>query len=1813
MAAVKKNLLDFGPAVVPVQEELVKASIFQETHSSAPGNTRLFTVEIQRNVSSASTTSSSSSVAPQPSGDDCDGSADVISTVSDFPFKVVTHLTSTANATNEESGERECHYAATAEEALRIYEDIYKRRATDADVPMQPISGEISSRWIGSEALRKTLLYRETYSPSESLSDEVAQLVDNVWKEAMGTLRENLSVRVETILPGQVAKAEAILHRLWHLLQRRRRYDERKEGDDEDDEDLQGREESSDADREEEEEEELEELEKEFYDLIPHKEEMRSSLLRKSNVALKLDLCQMIRDIVYISEETGWRQQPTTQAKYKALRCYIRFLEPGHPEHEKIRDLVLSTVPRATTINTLRIYAVSRPPEEEGFDRGIGNDRLLFHASKPASILGILSRGLLMPKMVVEMFDGSRRDEGLLGAGLYFGDRTSTCIQYCKNGYFSRTRMMFVNKVALGSVKDCYEVDMTLKEAPEGYSSTHGVRASVDRPSEFTEDEYVVYSTGQQCIRYLVEFSIDGDDDMVDGFDFQEEDDVEDEEPYEKIDLLDVQGCRDPVSQIDAGLVAGSGRDCVDLREVHIRGHITDLAAKITVLQVYQSTKSDGDVSEARYVFPLDDRAAVCGFEAYINGKHVIGQVKTKERAKEEFQAAVRAGHGAYLMQEEASNVFSVSIGNLPSLATVVIQITYVTELGAEDDHTVFSLLGSVAPWIRKEIQGSQLTADQQAVSGVSGRENERKESLQLSIKMASDIQRLESPTHQIKAKIGGSKATVTLQDSVKLGDGFQLLVGVADPHRPRMWQEYDPKRDSYASMAVFFPEFPAFVPIVDPEIVLLLDCSTSMKGQPKEDAKKLSKLILEMLPSQSQFNVIAFGTDFTEVFPSVVRNHRYQIDEAVDFIERSSSSVGGGGSEAWRPLRSLSLLPPAKNRTRNVFLVSDGHLTNEKFTLLVAAEHRHENRIFTFGVSSTGNRHLLRALADVSGGAFDLFEGKFKSKWEGKVAAQIRRCRQPAVTSVQTKWRTSESAGQDGGAVGAEKGQRKAELLQIPAQVSSVFTGSKVILFSTGPKAEVVSVSAEMDGKTISETISSTSADHDDSLMIHRLAARALVREWEIGSFDRDHMAHETRMYDLKPFLTELSIALSIVTPFTSFVAVEERDSEKQDRGEPPNVAELIHMISSDDLTSLPWQEVADVQAESTEGMIGRLLKRARAAQSHFSYASAEKCYHGALNAARDNLPNFHHLFHTCCLAISKFTLQVKGDAVQAMEWLRPAVATPPVVSDDDSEGLENRTKQFSKVLSDVMTKGQPQAVHAGSPDEATQVPVTPMIPRPKPTPKPLPTPLTDLDDEIARLRSMAIDMSIDIERNYLKTDSLKIDTRKRAEIKRGFALGLPSFSFWKSKKKKKRKPKPMKKKQREIPASFRDIDIPTDASELRERGSRLHDLEEKSDRLPDSAAQFSAFDKSLKSGLDLRSRLPLRKRTSDAGAVPPPPPPPVPSLGYGSRYLGYVEPRRLPGAVPPAATPAGGLPPPQPEQLMKRSTKQPPPPPPPAFDESTYFIAEGGDDIPAAMISPPPPAPPPPPPPLLTSSTRRQLPHSLVAERDDEETQGIRGMSYYEESEDDEEEYWEPIEEYEKPTRELAESGLPSRVTVAEDMMFAALDDKAAAADDLYLLEDSYSRGEEEPKRKPEREVSALWFPFTVRRKQLSAEDVTRILHRQSSAGYWELSAVYEIFSGNIETLVSKINDNSTAVNESLHKILVATLLVMLFLAELITAIRRQRRLGELHDLEPTITASLAKGEQWMESLEPPLVALARRLIDDLPSAEQHVVLEC
>ena len=97
-------------------------------------------------------------------------------------------------------------------------------------------------------------------------------------------------------------------------------------------------------------------------------------------------------------------------------------------------------------------------------------------------------------------------------------------------------------------------------------------------------------------------------------------------------------------------------------------------------------------------MFPLDEGAAVCGFEAIIDGTVVVGEVQERDKAFERYDEAMEQGHGAFLLDEERPDVFQASIGNLPPGKEVLVRITYVTELPVDDGRLRFTLPTTIAP-----------------------------------------------------------------------------------------------------------------------------------------------------------------------------------------------------------------------------------------------------------------------------------------------------------------------------------------------------------------------------------------------------------------------------------------------------------------------------------------------------------------------------------------------------------------------------------------------------------------------------------------------------------------------------------------------------------------------------------------------------------------------------------------------------------------------------------------------------------------------------------------------------------------------------------------------------------------------------------------------------------------------------------------------------------------------------------------------------------------------------------------------------------
>nr|XP_060490228.1 protein mono-ADP-ribosyltransferase PARP4 [Panthera onca] len=758
---------------------------------------------------------------------------------------------------------------------------------------------------LASEKLQALLL--EEVMNSSTLSKEVSDLVEMVWAEALGHLEHTLLKPANRISLNDVSKAEGVLLLVKAAL---------KNGETE---------------------EQLQNMMTEFYRLIPHRgtatEEVNLRLLAK-----KEDLCQLIRDMVNVCETNLSRPNPPSLAKYRALRCKIEHVEQNTEEFFRVRKEVLQNNHSTGPVDILQIFRVGRVNEATEFLSQLGNVKPLLHGSPVQSFVGILSRGLLLPK-VVEDRGTKRTDTGNLGSGIYFSDSLSTGIKYSHPGETDGTRLLAVCDVALGKCADLHRKDFSLSEAPPGYDSVHGVRATATVTTDFEDDEFVVYKTNQIKLKYIIKFCLPGDE--IKDFHPCNTTELEESRPefsnFSKVEDYQLQDAK-PFGNITSGLQDFSGNS-VPLEEVHIKGRIIDFVAQVIVFQTY--TNQSSVPIEAKYIFPLDDKAAVCGFEAFINGKHIVGEVKEKEAARREYREAISQGHGAYLMDQDAPDVFTVSVGNLPPKAKVLIKITYIMELSIQGTRAVFFMPATVAPWQQDRAlnENSQDTVEKIYVKEIGTKQSF---SLCMSIEMPYVIEFISSDTHELRQKV--SKSLV------------------------------------------------------------------------------------------------------------------YSL--------------------------------------RALILIED----------------------------------------------------------------QMTRLHSPSCHSVSVKWQ--------------QLSADAPEPLQAPAQVQSLFLNHRLLVYGFIPHCTQATLCALIQEKEFSTMVSTTELQKTTGTMIHKLTARALIRDYEDGILHENETNHEMKKQMLKSLIIKLSKENSLITQFTSFVAVEKRDGKEAPSPNIPNIMELIAKEDVDFLPYMSWQE---------------------------------------------------------------------------------------------------------------------------------------------------------------------------------------------------------------------------------------------------------------------------------------------------------------------------------------------------------------------------------------------------------------------------------------------------------------------------------------------------------------------------------------------------------------------------------------------------------------------------------------------------------------
>lgn len=565
-----------------------------------------------------------------------------------------------------------------------------------------------------------------------------------------------------------------------------------------------------------------------------------------------------------------------------------------------------------------------------------------------------------------------------------------------------------------------------------------------------------------------------------------------------------------------------AGDTSLPLTKMEVTGAITALLHRTKVCQTFIN---DHQVPlEAVYTHPLPPKASVHGFRLVIGGRVVEGVVQERAAARQAYAQAVSQGHRAALMEEERSDIFTTTVGNIAPGEQVSISFELSGPL--EFLETTASLrFPLVVPEVyisgtplAGENVGDGTAHDTDSVPDASritpprlaeGATNPVDLRLSFSVDPAGlELEKVDSLCHFAKTR--------------RQDDGtflISLLPGIERLDRDFVVR-LKLKEGTLQSTLVQDAESGVFALTVVPplstaslasprDLVIVMDRSGSMSGWSMTAARRAATRIVESLTPDDRFAVLAFD-DRIEMFePHLVACDFRQQQRAAEFLSQIEAR---GGTEA-RPAieQALQMLKGSDSRNgaeRTVLFITDGDVGNDAELVVRSFSGV---RVSTVGIGQNLRAGVLESMAKVSGGLCTLISEE--SSLEEALHNLHQRLGRP-------HWMGLSLLG--------------IEVEGMAPRFWDVWEGVPVTFFGKAPKLDS---EVTVEGRLVSagQQSQKVTVRHRDDLVLHRSWARARLLDlddlWTIGKAEQQE-------------LVELSVEAQVLCRFTAFAAIDLSDT---------------------------------------------------------------------------------------------------------------------------------------------------------------------------------------------------------------------------------------------------------------------------------------------------------------------------------------------------------------------------------------------------------------------------------------------------------------------------------------------------------------------------------------------------------------------------------------------------------------------------------------------------------------------------------------------
>ncbi|CAF0841873.1 unnamed protein product [Rotaria sordida] len=586
----------------------------------------------------------------------------------------------------------------------------------------------------------------------------------------------------------------------------------------------------------------------------------------------------------------------------------------------------------------------------------------------------------------------------------------------------------------------------------------------------------------------------------------------------------------------------------VPLKKVSVEAYIKSFAADVTVKQIFRNDETKP--IEAVYCFPIEEQAAIYSFVARIDDREIIAQLKEKKEAQREYNDALQQGHGAYLLEqdEKSQDNFIINVGALPPGKECHIHISYVSELDLVQN-------GSQIRFVIPTTIAPRYNPNKGGISSPFGTTSKYVQTAPYTIEFhcrveKANVSRISSMSHPIQVEVGQENVYVIAfaQQNTHLDRDILIDIELAG-NRSNTISAVEPG----AVMASFIPTEEDCQRVMNNvemtnEFIFVVDCSGSMEDENKIGlAREAMLLFLKSLPVDCHFNIIRFGSNHVALFKEITSIYNEQNAQKAEQLTKHLRA-DLGGTELLGPLQWLEQHPPGQGRARQIFLLTDGEISNVNEVLDLCRSMATSTRIFSFGLGHSPSRSLVKGLARATNGRFVFIPPN--SSVDIYVGEQLQKALQSCITNIEVKWNLGTN------------------VMSAPTKMPPVYVNDRLIayalasdpmfVFDHNPSVELLTDKSRL-GRANVDTIPNVSVNGT----IARLAAKALILELQhsklpssvkqniSGSLqsrfqeDRPSSTPATTIDEkeiIKKRIIELSLKYQILSPYTAFIGVEKR-----------------------------------------------------------------------------------------------------------------------------------------------------------------------------------------------------------------------------------------------------------------------------------------------------------------------------------------------------------------------------------------------------------------------------------------------------------------------------------------------------------------------------------------------------------------------------------------------------------------------------------------------------------------------------------------------